>query len=66
VQGAPSIAAISEAPSPDGSTKGNSFDNMAVGETIEKLFLAGILDELRVCFSCSYEVLLFCICMSSI
>lgn len=68
VQGAPSIATISEAPSPDRSTRGNSFesDNMANGEIIEKLFLVGVLDELRVCFSCSYEVLYFCTCISLI
>lgn len=67
VQGAPSIATISEIPSPDGSTSSNSFgsDNLANGAIIEKLFLAGVLDELRVCFSCAYEVL-SCTCISSI
>lgn len=67
VQGAPSITTISEIPSPDGSTSSKSFgsDNMANGAIIEKLFLAGVLDELRVCFSCTYEVL-SCTCISSI
>ncbi|KAJ4777649.1 Pleckstrin (PH) domain-containing protein isoform 2 [Rhynchospora pubera] len=55
--GAPSVATISEGLSPDGFTRDSSFksDNVANGAVIEKLFLTGVLDELRVCFSCSYE-----------
>jgi len=46
-----SITSISEVPSPSEVKPAISdFWNM------EKLFVCGVLDELRICFSCSYQV----------
>jgi vacuolar protein sorting-associated protein 13A/C len=56
LQGSAAVSSFPEAalPSETNSFKGNFAD---VVDT-EKLFVAGILDELKICFSCGYEVFL--------
>jgi vacuolar protein sorting-associated protein 13A/C len=56
LQGSAAVSSFPEValPSETNSFKGNFTD---IVDT-EKLFVAGILDELKICFSCGYEVFL--------
>lgn len=53
MQGSSSITTVSEVSSP---SKPMGSSAMSVFGNMEKLFVCGVLDELRVCFSCSYQV----------
>lgn len=55
MQGSAAVTSLSEASSPAGITKAKSFDYIDA-MNMEKLFLTGVLDELRICFSCNYQV----------
>ncbi|XP_073111690.1 uncharacterized protein [Elaeis guineensis] len=52
--GSAAVTSLSEASSLAGITKAKSFDNTDA-MNVEKLFLTGVLDELRICFSCNYQ-----------
>lgn len=49
-------AALSSFPEVAISSETNSFKGSFPDVDTEKLFVAGILDELKICFSCGYEV----------
>lgn len=51
-------AAVSSFPEVALSSETNSFKGNFADVDTEKLFVAGILDELKICFSCGYEVFL--------
>ena len=53
-------AAVSSFPEDALPSETNSFEgNFTDIVDTEKLFVAGILDELKICFSCGYEVFFF-------
>jgi vacuolar protein sorting-associated protein 13A/C len=51
-------AALSSFPEVAFPSETHSFKGSFQDVSIEKLFVAGILDELKICFSCGYEVCL--------
>ncbi|URE38071.1 vacuolar protein [Musa troglodytarum] len=55
--GPATISSISEISSPAETTKGKSYDIAPTLDVVymERLFVTGVLDELRVCFSCSFQ-----------
>lgn len=58
MQGSAAVSSLSEISSPTDNSEDKSFKERTVLDVVnmEKLFLVGALDELKIRFSCSYQV----------